>query len=189
MITFSVNILSQIKLSIAGKDIVKEEDFDESTSDALFKDFDVSSISGSDDDDDDRVGGLHKATNGGVVEGSKRKLYLHLQTGGTVSVWRNLIMDESQHVAFENDKSAFGFESDLPHLTEREVVEKLNNLIREPRDNTHFRIVLLVRGGHFAGCVFDGNSVVTHKTYHRCVPLYHFGIFYMLQLDDRVFVF
>lgn len=155
-----------IKLSIAGKDIVKEEDFDESTSDALFKDFDVSSISGSDDDDEDRT--VHKATNGGVIEGSKRKLYLHLQTGGTVSVWRNLIMDESQSVAFENDKPVF-FESDLPHLTEREVIEKLNNLIHEPRDNTHFRIVLLVRGGHFAGCVFDGNSVVTHKTFHRYV--------------------
>ncbi|KAF1001389.1 uncharacterized protein LOC141705637 [Apium graveolens] len=157
-----------IKLSIAGKDIVKEEDFDESTSDALFKDFDVSSISGSDDEDEDRVGGIHKATNGGMVEGSKRKVFLHLQTGDTVSVWRNLIMDESQRVAFENDKPVF-FESDLPHLSEREVIEKLNNLIREPRDNTHFRVVLLVRGGHFAGCVFDGNSVVTHKTFHRYV--------------------
>lgn len=161
-------ISTQIKLSIAGKDIVKEEDFDESTSDALFKDFDVSSISGSDDDDEDRTGGFHKATSGGVVEGSKRKLYLHLQTGCTVSVWRNLIMDESQRVAFENDKPVF-FESDLPNLTEGEVIEKLNNFIREPRDNTHFRIVLLVRGGHFAGCVFDGNSVVTHKTFHRYV--------------------
>ncbi|WOG95466.1 hypothetical protein DCAR_0414785 [Daucus carota subsp. sativus] len=157
-----------IKLSVAGKDIVKEEDFDESTSDALFKDFDVSSISGSDDDDDDRTGGIHKATYCGVVEGSKRKLYLHLQTGGTISVWRNIIMDESQRIAFENDKPVF-LESDLPHFTEKEVIEKLNNLIHEPRNNTHFRIVLLARGGHFAGCVFDGNSVVTHKTFHRYV--------------------
>lgn len=146
----------------------------------MFKDFDVSSISGSDDDDEDRTGGFHKATSGGVVEGSKRKLYLHLHTGGTVSVWRNLIMDESQRIAFENDKPVF-FESDVPHLTEGEVIEKLNSLIHEPRDNTHFMIVLLVRGGHFAGCVFDGNSVVTHKTFHRCVLLFHLA---SLQLSD-----
>lgn len=160
---------------------MKEEDFDESSSDALFKDFDVSSISGSDDDDEDRVGGVHKATNGGVVEGSKRKLFLHLQTGGTVSVWRNLIMDESQHVAFENDKPVF-FESDLPLLSEREVIEKLNNLVYESRDNTHFRVVLLVRGGHFAGCVFDGNTVVTHKTFHRCVLLFYLALFFSATL-------
>lgn len=168
---------------------MKEEDFDESTSDALFKDFDVSSISGSDDDDDDRTGVIRKATYGGVAEGSKRKLYLHLQTGGTISVWRNIIMDESQRIAFENDKPVF-LESDLPHFTEKEVIEKLNNLIHEPRNNTHFRIVLLVRGGHFAGCVFDGNSVVTHKTFHRCVYLFHFlYILHMLQFFDSIFVY
>ena len=50
---------------------------------------------------------------------------------------------------------------------ENEVVEKLKSLTAEPRDNTHLRIVLLVSGGHFAGCVFDGDAVVAHKTFHR----------------------
>lgn len=47
------------------------------------------------------------------------------------------------------------------------MVEKLKSLTAEPRDNTHLRIVLLVSGGHFAGCVFDGDAVVAHKTFHR----------------------
>ncbi|XLS51920.1 hypothetical protein HN51_012597 [Arachis hypogaea] len=29
------------------------------------------------------------------------------------------------------------------------------------------RIVLLASGGHFAGCVFDGDAVVAHTTFHR----------------------
>ncbi|GKB79264.1 hypothetical protein Tco_0946159, partial [Tanacetum coccineum] len=40
-----------------------------------------------------------------------------------------------------------------------------------PRDKTHFRVMLLASGGHFAGCVFDGNSVVAHKTFHRLLGL------------------
>ncbi|KAL5800803.1 hypothetical protein ACOSQ3_032435 [Xanthoceras sorbifolium] len=54
-------------------------------------------------------------------------------------------------------------------LRESEVIERLNFLLHEPRNNTHFRVVLLARAGHFAGCVFDGNSVVVHKTFHRYV--------------------
>ncbi|KAM7278968.1 hypothetical protein ACFE04_006102 [Oxalis oulophora] len=41
----------QVKLCLAGKDIIKEEDFDELTFDSS-KDFDVSSISGSDNEDE-----------------------------------------------------------------------------------------------------------------------------------------
>lgn len=157
-----------IKLSIAGKDTVKEEDFDESTSDSLFKDYDISSISGS-EDEDDKVSGLRSAINGGLVEGNKKKIFIHLHTGETVSIWKCLLMDESETVPFENDKSAIMDDGGMPRQTEREVIEKLNNLIHEPRDSTRFRIVLLARGGHFAGCVFDGSSVVAHKTFHRYV--------------------
>ncbi|KAL0425881.1 UNVERIFIED_CONTAM: Ankyrin repeat and zinc finger domain-containing protein 1 [Sesamum radiatum] len=112
-----------IKLSIAGKNIIKEEDFDEATSDSLCKDYDVSSISGS-EDEDERETSLppdKQQESGGV---SKSKIFIQLQNGERVSVWR---------------------------------------------DNTCLRIVLLARGGHFAGCVFDGNSLVAHKTFHRYV--------------------
>lgn len=145
---------------------MKEEDFDESTSDSLFKDYDISSISGS-EDEDDKISGLRSAINRGLVEGNKKKIFIHLQTGETVSIWKCLLMDESETISFENDKSAIMDDGGMPRQTEREVIEKLNNLIHEPRDNTRFRIVLLARGGHFAGCVFDGSSVVAHKTFHR----------------------
>lgn len=164
-----VNLLFQIKLSIAGKDTVKEEDFDELTSDSLFKDNDISSISGSEDEDDKETG-VNIDVNKESRESVKRKIFVHLHTGERVSVWRCLLLDESVNISFENDK----FDDGVPCLTEREVIEKLKYLIHEPRDSTHLRVVLLARGGHFAACVFDGNSVVAHKTFHRLLLTYVF---------------
>lgn len=135
-----------MKLSLAGKNIVKEEDFDELTSDS-FKDFDVSSISGSEEDEPEKVGPfkLSRAS-------FRQKLFIHLQTGERISIWKCLITNES------------GPES---NLSCDEMLERLNTVVQEPRDNTCFRIVLLASGGHFAGCVFDGNKIVAHKTFHR----------------------
>lgn len=157
-----------IKLSIAGKDTVKEEDFDETTSDSLFKDYDISSISGS-EDEDDKESVLHHDVNRELGQSLKNKIFVQLPTGEKFSVWKCLLLDESEKISFENDKAAALEEDGKPCLTEREVIEKLRYLIHEPRDNTHLRVLLLARGGHFAGCVFDGNSVVGHKTFHRYV--------------------
>ncbi|KAL0379636.1 UNVERIFIED_CONTAM: Ankyrin repeat and zinc finger domain-containing protein 1 [Sesamum angustifolium] len=157
-----------IKLSIAGKNIIKEEDFDEATSDSLCKDYDVSSISGS-EDEDERETSLppdKQQESGGV---SKSKIFIQLQNGERVSVWRCLLLDESEHVSFETDKLLVMDGAGDTYLTQREVIEKLKYALHEPRDNTCLRIVLLARGGHFAGCVFDGNSLVAHKTFHRYV--------------------
>ncbi|XP_051144013.1 uncharacterized protein LOC127260338 [Andrographis paniculata] len=155
-----------IKLSVAGKNIIKEEDFDEEKSDMLCRDNDVSSISGS-ENEDDREGSLHPRQESGGI--SKKKLFIQLQSGERVSVWRTLILDESEHVSFENDKSIVMDRAGDVYLTPKEVIEKLKYVLHEPRDNTYLRIVLLARGGHFAGCVFDGNSLVAHKTFHRYV--------------------
>ncbi|KAA8515953.1 hypothetical protein F0562_019132 [Nyssa sinensis] len=158
-----------IKLSIAGKDTVKEEDFDESTSDALFKDYDISSISGS-EDEDDRESSIRNDIHRGSGESDKKKIFVQLQTGERVSVRKCLLLEESENFSFENDKSVtMDNVGRMPCLKESEVVEKLKYLIHEPRNNTHLRVVLLASGGHFAGCVFDGNSVVAHKSYHRYV--------------------
>lgn len=73
-----------------------------------------------------------------------------------------MFLSESESIAFENDTNNRGC-----YLTEKEVTEKLKYVIHEPRDATRLRVVLLARGGHFAGCIFDGNSVVAHKTFHR----------------------
>ena len=56
-------------------------------------------------------------------------------------------------------------------------VERLKSLTVEPRDNTRLRIVLLASGGHFAGCVFDGDTFVAHKTFHRLANSFRYYIF------------
>ncbi|BBG97436.1 zinc finger protein-related protein [Prunus dulcis] len=141
-----------VKLSVAGKSIVKEEDFDELTSDS-FKDYDVSSISGSEEDEPEKGFGSLKFSRASASI-RQQKLFIYLQTGERVSVSKCLITNES------------GPESTLSC---EEVIERLKTLVHEPRDKTHLRIVLLASGGHFAGCVFDGNLIVAHKTFHRYV--------------------
>lgn len=150
-----------MKLSIAGKNIVKEEDFDELTSES-FKDYDVSSISGSEDEVEKEI-----YDRKGSAASVKQKLFVRLQTGERISVWKCLIMEQSENIVFENDKA--GWIGEHGSVPEKEVIGRLTSLINEPRDNTHLRIVLLASGGHFAGCVFDGNIVVAHKTFHRLV--------------------
>lgn len=147
---------------------MKEEDFDELTYDSLFRDNDISSISGSEDEDDKEIS-LRNDINRASVQSVKRKIYVHLKTGERISVWKCLLLDESVHISFENDKYVATADAGMQSLTEREVTEKLRYMIHEPRDNTRLRVVLLATGGHFAGCVFDGNSVVAHKTFHRYI--------------------
>lgn len=153
-----------VKLTIAGKDIVKEEDFDELTSDSL-KDYDVSSISGS-EDETDKLSCRHDPC-GESVQSVRTKLFIRLQSGERVSLWKCLMLNESESVSYENDKS-FSVNNE-GCLSVSEVIERLKSLTCEPRDGTHLRVVLLARGGHFAGSVFDGNLVVAHKTFHRYV--------------------
>ncbi|KAL1363377.1 hypothetical protein HN51_011595 [Arachis hypogaea] len=142
-----------VKLTVAGKNIVKEEDFEVLTSEFV-KDYDVSSISGSESDSDSE----NESQNRNEVRDKsreilKQKLFVGLQSGQSVSLWKCLIMNMSD----ENGSA------------ENEVCERLKSLTLEPRDNSHLRIVLLASGGHFAGCVFDGDAVVAHKTFHRYV--------------------
>ncbi|KAL6495430.1 hypothetical protein OROGR_029993 [Orobanche gracilis] len=157
-----------IKLSIAGKSVIKEEDLDGATSDSLCQDYDVSSISGS-EDEDDRETSLLAGRQREFVGISKRKIFIELQNGKRVSVWKCLLLDESENTSFETDKPLVMDGSGVIYLTQREVIEKLRYILHEPRDSTCLRIVLLARGGHFAGCVFDGDSLVAHKTFHRYV--------------------
>ncbi|XP_024995936.1 ankyrin repeat and zinc finger domain-containing protein 1-like [Cynara cardunculus var. scolymus] len=159
-----------IKLSIAEKDTVKEEDFDEWISTSSVKDYDTSSISGSEDEDeDDREFGHLSDLTRGLLGSKKQKLFLHLPNGELMSFWKCLLLGDSEKALLEHDLSWSMNDDDTSFVTLREVTEKLLNVIHEPRDNTHFRVMLLASGGHFAGCVFDGNSVVAHKTFHRYV--------------------
>lgn len=141
----------------------------------MCKDHDLSSISGSEDEEerDNSLAEFRQHEMGGVF---KSKLFIQLQNGDKVAVWRCFLLDESEIISFENDKSLFIDKvGNALYLKQTEVIDKLRYLIHEPRDNTRLRIVLMARGGHFAGCVFDGNSLVAHKTFHRSVP--HFLVY------------
>ncbi|CAN0824562.1 Ankyrin repeat and zinc finger domain-containing protein 1 [Linum grandiflorum] len=153
-----------VKLSIAGKHIVNEDDFDEFMPDTL-RDCDISSISGSEDEDD--RGSLPSfSVLKRSLEAVKQKLYFRLRTGERISVWKCLLLSESERVSYDEGKAA----STTPEcLGQSDVIQRLKFLMEEPRDKQHFRIMLLASGGHFAGCVFDGSSVVVHKTFHRYV--------------------
>ncbi|CAM8936715.1 unnamed protein product [Rhodiola kirilowii] len=152
-----------IKLSIVGKATVKEEDFDEMNSDSLLKDYDVSSISGSDEEDDRQLLPSDNRNKGVTA----RKLYILHRNGNKYSVWKSLLLDDSDNVLYGSEISDPIDSGTAKYFTEVEVIQNLKRLVHEPRDNTRLRVVLLASGGHFAGCVFDGNSVVAHKTFHR----------------------
>ncbi|RRT85101.1 hypothetical protein B296_00002567 [Ensete ventricosum] len=96
--------MEQVKLSIAGKNIIKEDDFDNLGGDPVYEDFDVSSISGSEDEfENDAI--HHSSLSSKGKERDKQKLCFYLQSGDTISVWRCLLMDESEDISFENNKS------------------------------------------------------------------------------------
>ncbi|RZS07123.1 hypothetical protein BHM03_00037898, partial [Ensete ventricosum] len=173
--------MEQVKLSIAGKNIIKEDDFDNLGGDPVYEDFDVSSISGSEDEfENDAI--HHSSLSSKGKERDKQKLCFYLQSGDIVSVWRCLLMDESEDISFENNKSNHMVSRDA-YLEETELINRLKTLVCEPRDTSHLRIVLLASGGHFAGCVFDGNFVVAHKTFHRSVQfiLSAFSFLYVVR--------
>lgn len=141
---------------------MKEEDVDELTSESV-QDYDVSSISGSEDEAETRLSFQFDAQKG--ID--KKKLFIRLQTGEKVSIWKSLIMDESERVSFGNDRGVSV--DDCGSLPENEVTERLRNLIRENMEDRQMCVVLLASGGHFAASVFHGKSVVAHKTFHRYV--------------------
>lgn len=96
-----------------------------------------------------------------------RKLYFHHRNGNKYSMWKSLLLDDSDNVLYGSDNSDPIDAGTAKYFTEVEVIEKLKRLVCEPRDKSRLRVVLLASGGHFAGCVFDGNTVLVHKTFHR----------------------
>lgn len=147
---------------------MEEEDFDNLASDSL-NDYEISSISGS-EDELEQGPRVHSEFNKGSDAITKQKIFLQLQTGEIVSVWKSFLQSESEVILFENGKAVAVYDgSSSTTLNANVIIQRLNDLVREPRDKTRLRIVLLASGGHFAGCVFDGNNVVAQKTFHRYV--------------------
>lgn len=148
---------------------MREEDVDELTSESV-QDYDVSSISGSEDEAETRAS-FHFDAQKGI---DKKKLFIRLQTGDKVSIWKSLIMDEAERVSLGNDRGVSV--DDCGSLGEVEVTERLRNLIREDTDHRQMCVVLLASGGHFAGTVLKGKSVVAHKTFHRYLSSHFLSI-------------
>lgn len=140
---------------------MREEDVDELTSESV-QDYDVSSISGSEDESDSKPPLFHTF----VVD--KKKLFFRLQCGDKVSIWKSLIMDEAERVSYKDDRGGLSVD-DGGSLGESDVTERLMNFVKT--DDRRMCVVLLASGGHFAGTVFNGKSVVAHKTFHRYVSL------------------
>ncbi|TVU16075.1 hypothetical protein EJB05_39623, partial [Eragrostis curvula] len=154
-----------VKLSIAGKTIIKEEDLDKADSDCLFDDLEISSVSGSEDEAEN----VPSSDRGLSVRGKeefRKKLYFRRHSGDTVSIWRGILLKEQEEPFFDCKSGQMESSS---CVQEDEIINRVKRLASEPRDGSRLRIVILTSGGHFAGCVFDGNSIVAHKTFHRYV--------------------
>lgn len=152
-----------IKLSVAGKAVLREEDVDELTSESV-QDYDVSSISGSEDEAEPRHSSLlflHAPVD-------KKKLFISLRSGDKVSIWKSLIMDEAERVSYRGGGVSVGDDC-VGSLAESDVTERLRSFVNTDDDRRRMCVVLLASGGHFAGTVFNGKSVVAHKTFHRYV--------------------
>ncbi|KQJ84141.1 ankyrin repeat and zinc finger domain-containing protein 1 [Brachypodium distachyon] len=157
-----------VKLSVAGKAIIKEEDLDKVDSDSLFDDLEVSSVSGSEDELENIPSSDRRLSVRGKEE-FRKKLFFRSHSGDTVSIWRCVLFKEHEEPIFDCKSGNTVSHGSTSFVHEDEILSRVKCLTCEPRNTSHLRIILLTSGGHFAGCVFDGNSTVAHKTFHRYV--------------------
>lgn len=126
----------------------------------------VSSVSGSEDELENGPAsdrGLSAKDKGEF----RKKLYFRCHSGDTVSIWRCILLKEHEEPVFNSKSGQTESHGSTPFVQEDEMLNRVKNLTSESRDASRLRIILLTSGGHFAGCVFDGNSVIAHKTFHR----------------------
>ncbi|GLJ42540.1 hypothetical protein SUGI_0881970 [Cryptomeria japonica] len=154
-----------VKWRMKGRDPIKEVEFEEVAQEMLLKEGDVSSISGSDEDSDELI----NTESGNGIATMKNQISISLQSGEIVLLWRSLCIGDREDVVEDRSSMVKDDDAKSLHVTDEELVKRLQSLVQESRDRKNLRVVLLASGGHFAGCVFDGNNIVAHKTYHRYV--------------------
>ncbi|VAH34999.1 unnamed protein product [Triticum turgidum subsp. durum] len=157
-----------VKLSVAGKSIIKEEDLEKIDSDSLFDDLEVSSVSGSEDEREDVPASDHRLSVKGK-EDFRKKLFFHGHSGDIVSFWRCVLFKEHEEPFFDCKSGKMESHGSTSYVHEDEMINRVKQLACEPRNASHLRIIILTSGGHFAGCVFDGNKILANKTFHRYV--------------------
>lgn len=145
-----------VKRRIVGRGPLNEEEFEEVAQGKFLNDDDISSISGSDEESDEPISCGSQAQTESVNRSMslQNQILISLRSGEIVSIWRSLLLGDREDLLPEHDK---------------QVIGRLRSLVQESRDQKNLRVVLLASGGHFAGCVFDGNNILAHKTYHRYV--------------------
>lgn len=121
-----------LKLSLQSKSPIAEEEFSKKT-----EDDDVSSISGSDTDEDEQESLDMFAT-------AQGKIFLQNKNGLVFSLYRCLLLDKKEEPIEVNFYKRY----------------KSNC-----HDNRKWAIFML-GGGHFAGAIFDCLTPVVHKTFH-----------------------
>jgi len=159
-----------VKRRIVGRGPLNEEEFEEVAQGTFLKDDDISSISGSDEESDDPItyGWQPRTESVNRSLSMKNQILISLWSGEIVSIWRSLLLGDREDLLPEHNNSMVK-ENDAKGLclADKEVIGRLRSLVQESRDQKNLRVVLLASGGHFAGCVFDGNNTLAHKTYHR----------------------
>ncbi|CAD6342325.1 unnamed protein product [Miscanthus lutarioriparius] len=138
-----------VKLSIAGKTIITEEDLDKADSDSLFDDLEISSVSGSEDEQENGPASERVLSVKGKEE-FRKKLYFRRASGDTISIYRCMLLKEHEEPLIDCKSGQMDNASCVP---EEEMINRVKRLTCEPRDVSHLRIVILTSGGHFAGYV------------------------------------
>ncbi|KAJ0235629.1 ANK_REP_REGION domain-containing protein [Hirschfeldia incana] len=77
-------------------------------------------------------------------------------------------MDEAERVSYRGGGVSI-VDDCVGSLAESDVTERLRSFVNTNDERRRMCVVLLASGGHFAGTVFNGKSVVAHKTFHRYV--------------------
>lgn len=135
-------------------------------SDSLFDDLEVSSVSGSEDEREDGPASDHRLSVKGK-EDFRKKLFFRGHSGDTVSFWRCILFKEHEEPFFDCKSGKMEGHGSTSYVHEDEMINRVKQLACEPRNASHLRIIILTSGGHFAGCVLDGNKILANKTFHR----------------------
>eukprot|EP00249_Psilotum_nudum_P006344 c19656_g1_i1 orf=820-2871(-) len=157
---------ANIKRSLVGKNPLNEEEFEVLVN--RDGDDDISSISGSDeeasDSPDDVVTSQRTSSVGHHIT------FLLQDSGEIISISKSVLLgykEEFEETGSSNPKSGEPFLL----LTEEDLLKRLKSLASDITEQKKIWVLLLAKGGHFAGCVYDlrGGSLLAHKTYHRYV--------------------
>ncbi|KAI5062222.1 hypothetical protein GOP47_0022761 [Adiantum capillus-veneris] len=160
-----------VKRKLIGKVPISEEGFEVLAQGQHQKDDDVSSISGSEEDDidssDEGEANHHKS-----FSTSKLQNYVSVMLPSSDEIatfWKCVVSRDNERLSKHEDKIGLGGR-DL--VSEEALLQRLKKFIpREGPEESSLWAILLLRGGHFAGCVFEckKGSILAHKTYHRYV--------------------